>query len=458
MRLRWKRLAVILPVFLLVGCGAFRAAAPAAFSTPIRHIVVILQENHSFDNVLGAFCVLHQRCNGAASGILYGGARVQLAPAGDIVAVVAHDVAAQHIAIDGGKMDGFSRILGCTSTYAYACYTHYLPSQIPNVAKLATTYALSDRTFEDGAAPSWGSHLSAVTANFDGFTGDNPAAAAPTPSAGLGPGWGCNSNRDAPWISPGATAPTQVPACVPDHSLNTSTYPNGGAYRPTPVRHIPTIMDRLAGAGLSWKIYMSFPSAPSNGYGWAICPTFAGCIDTNQSANMVSNTTFVNDAKAGRLPNFSIVTPDADTSQHNSYSMAAGDNWIGSLVQAIGSNATQWQSTAIFIAWDDCGCFYDHVAPPSGLGIRVPMLMVSPYAIAAHTDSNAASFASVLAFTEHAYGLTALNGTDANAYNYLHSFNFAQTPAPPPVMTATAISPEEQQLIDANPPATDDPT
>ena len=458
MRLRGKRLAVILPAFLLVSCGAFRAATPASFSTPIRHIVVILQENHSFDNLLGAFCVQKQRCNGAASGRLYGGARIQLAPAADIVAVVGHDVAAQQTAIDGGRMDGFSRIIGCTSTYAYACYTHYLPSQIPNVAQLATTYALSDRTFEDGPVPSWGSHLEMVTANFDGFMGDNPAAASPTPSAGLGPGWGCNSNRDTPWMSAGATNPTQVPSCVPDHSLNASTYPYGGAYRPTPVRHIPTIMDSLNAAGLSWKLYVSFPQAPSNGYGWSICPTFAGCIDTKQSANMVSNTTFINDAKAGNLPNFSIVTPDASTSQHNGFSMAAGDNSIGSLVQAIGSNATQWQSTAIFITWDDCGCFYDHVAPPSGLGVRVPMLIVSPYAIAGHTDSTAASFASLLAFTERAYGLAALSTPDAHAYAYMQSFNFAQAPAPPPTMTTTPISPAEQQLIEANPPNPDDTT
>ena len=84
--------------------------------------------------------------------------------------------------------------------------------------------------------------------------------------------------------------------------------------------------------------------------------------------------------------------------------MAQGDNWIGSIVNAI-EQGPQWTSTAIFITWDDCGCFYDHVPPPPGLGIRVPMLLVSPYAKAGYTDSAAASFASILAYTEHAFTL-----------------------------------------------------
>src|SRR5439155_1658622 len=87
----------------------------------------------------------------------------------------------------------------------------------------------------------------------------------------------------------------------------------------------------------------------------------------------------IDDATNGTLPTVSIVTPTNSKSQHNFYSMKMGDNWIGQVVQAI-ENGPQWSSTAIFITYDDCGCFYDHVAPPAGLGIRVPMVIVSPYA------------------------------------------------------------------------------
>src|SRR2546422_4724334 len=107
--------------------------------------------------------------------------------------------------------------------------------------------------------------------------------------------------------------------------------------------------------------------------------------------------------------------------------MLKGDNRIGQAVSAI-MTSPQWSSTAIFITYDDCGCFYDHVPPPAGLGIRVPMVIVSPYAIPGSTDSADASVASMLAFTEHMFGLAPLTSEDANAYDYSNSFGFLQSP------------------------------
>jgi phospholipase C len=172
-------------------------------------------------------------------------------------------------------------------------------------------------------------------------------------------------------------------------------------------------MDELTAAGLSWRIYAGLGgTGNSNGYGWAICPTFADCIYTNQARNLVADAQVITDATNGTLPNFALVTPTQADSEHNKDSMSVGDNWIGQVVQAI-ENGPEWSSTAIFLTWDDCGCFYDHVAPPAGLGIRVPMIIISPYAIAGHTDSSVASFMSVLAYTEHTFGLPALSTRDA---------------------------------------------
>jgi phospholipase C len=126
--------------------------------------------------------------------------------------------------------------------------------------------------------------------------------------------------------------------------------------------------------------------------------------------------------------------PIPKNSQHNGDSMQTGDNYLGSVVSAV-MNGPQWSSTAIFITYDDCGCFYDHVPPPAGLGIRVPMVIVSPYAIAGHTDHNVASFASMLAYTEHTLGLAALGSADQNAYDYSQSFDYSQTPLAPAVLT-----------------------
>jgi phospholipase C len=425
-------------------------------ASPIKHVVYIVQENHSFDNVFGVFCVQSKRCDGVRNGKLYGGQTYPLTDAKDDVIDDGHSTFDQDEAIDGGKMDGYSNIVGCTSSSHYACYSQYLPSQVPNATALAKSFSLSDHTFEDGPVPSWGMHLDAVTTSLDGFTGTIPW---PGKQGLLGPGWGCDSGDDVSWLNAAGQQKT-VPSCVPDPSLNPVQYPYGGAYEATPVQHVPTIMDEMDTAGLSWRIYAGLGGNDnSNGYGWSICPTFADCIDTSQAQDMVPNTDVLSDAAAGTLPDLSIVTPTQAQSQHNLDSMTKGDNWIGQIVHAV-EKGPDWSSTAIFITWDDCGCFYDHVAPPagSGLGTRVPMIIVSPYAKAGHTDSHVASFASVLAFTEHAFGLPALSQVDADAYDYQDSFDFSQKPLPGVKMVVTKISAAEERHLRADPPNPNDPT
>src|SRR6185503_19546959 len=94
-------------------------------------------------------------------------------------------------------------------------------------------------------------------------------------------------------------------------------------------------------------------------------------------------------------------------------------------------NGPDWDTTTIFITYDDCGCFYDHVVPPPDLGIRVPMVIVSPYAKPGTTDSTTASFSSMLAYMEHTFGLAPLSPADANAYDYANSFDYGQQPLQP---------------------------
>jgi len=137
--------------------------------------------------------------------------------------------------------------------------------------------------------------------------------------------------------------------------------------------------------------------------------------------------------------------------------MSLGDNWIGSVVSAV-ENGPEWSSTAIFATWDDCGCFYDNVLPPAGFGIRVPMVIVSPYAIAGYTDSTDASFASLLAFTEHTFGLDPLSSLDAAAYDYSNSFDYGQRPLGPVPMVRTKVPPSELRWLRLHPPPDDDPT
>jgi phospholipase C len=380
---------------------------------------------------------------------------IPLAKATDVVANVIHDGNDQVLAIDGGQMDGFANIGGCGASTGYACYSQYQPSQIPNVITLAEHFGLSDHTFGDGPMASWGMHIDAVTASMDGFTGNSTPG--PGQDGTLGPGWGCDSGDDAAWTSPSGTNEA-VPSCVPDPALDPSTYPFGGAYRATPVAHVPTIMDELDAAGLSWRIYAGLGGTEnSNGYGWAICPTFADCLDTDQDQNVVSSSRVLTDARAGDLPDFSVITPTQADSEHNYDSMTQGDNWMGQVLTAI-EGGPDWGSTAVFLTWDDCGCFYDHVAPPAGESIRVPMLVVSPYAIAGHTDSTDADYASVLAFTEHDFELPAMSSLDADAYAYSGLFDFDQTPLKPVAMKKEKVSAAEQRYLKAHPPDPDDPT
>ena len=430
---------------------ATRADAAITGPTPIKHVVIIYQENHSFDNVLGKLCVLDSRCDGVTQGALPGGRIKDLTRARDIVVSANHSKSAQIRAINGGKMNGFDEPDYCAASKGYPCYTQYDPGQIPNLAALARRFVISDRTFSMNPIPSWGAHLELVAGQLDGFTGTLPRPT--SQSTGLR-GWGCDSNREALWQS-GPTAPARyVPSCVPDFNLNPVIHPYGGAYRPTPVKFVPTIMDRLNATGRSWKLYVS-GQAP---YGWAICPTFAECLYTSQHAHSVPTDQVTSDAESGRLPNFSIVLPAGSNSQHNLDSMAKGDNWIGSVVGAIQSGP-DWRSTAIFITYDDCGCFYDHVAPPvAGWGIREPMVIISPYAKPGYTDSRNASFASMLAFTEHVFRLQPLAARDANAYDYAQSFNFKRAVMQRTQITHTPISAQEHRYLKAHPADPDDPT
>jgi phospholipase C len=236
----------------------------------------------------------------------------------------------------------------------------------------------------------------------------------------------------------------------------------GGAFEQTPVKTIPTIMDRLDAAGLSWKLYGA--GRTQNGYIWSICPTFAECLDTGQAANLVPDAQFLTAAAAGALPAFSVVTPggpDYKNSCHNSVSMTACDNWVGQLVSAA-EHGPDWSSTAVFITWDDCGCFYDQVPPgtnPDGTaqGPRVPLIIVSPYAKPGFTDTTATTFAGILAFTEHTLSLAPLGVNDAAAYPFTNAFNYAQTPLKPVRLVHRPL-PASAKRIHLTPAQENDPT
>jgi phospholipase C len=166
---------------------------------------------------------------------------------------------------------------------------------------------------------------------------------------------------------------------------------------------------------------------------------------------------FARDAAQGKLANLSIVIPYFNDSQHPGYSLMRGDNWIAKNVNAV-MNGPDWDSTAIFLTWDDCGCFYDPLDPPRGEGIREPMILISPYAKPGYVDHTTASHASMLAFTEHLFGLPPLNAEDASAYDYVDAFDFSQKPLAPKLLPLHRVPLSSIRYIAQHPPDPDDPT
>jgi phospholipase C len=394
---------------------------------PIKHVVIIYQENHTFDNVLGKLCVIDQRCNGATAATLSTGATYDLTQAADFIPNVSHGTNTQGKAINNGLMNEFDKVPGCTAATGYACLTQYDPSQIPNLAAIARQYAISDATFEMDHVLSFGAHLELVTTDLDGFGGEIPkkvSYAPKTPSKN----WGCNSTKVTGWRPDPSAKEQLVPSCIPlPGGVGTfwDTWGPNGIPQVSPVATVPTVLDELNEAGKTWRTYLTQE-------GFDICSYVAKCHDSSQQQDNVDKTTqILKDAAAGTLPDVSIVLPSGtggNTSQHNHTSMAIGDNWIGTLMSSLQASP-EWDSTAVFITYDDCGCFYDHVVPPNPeWGLRLPMVIASPWVKPGSTDSTPTSFVGMMTFIEHLFGLAPLTAADADSYDYADSFDFTQTP------------------------------
>ena len=417
------------------------AAGASAAPSPVTHIVVLYLENHTFDSLFGFWCDENpRRCpQGGMPGTvqLSNGALVKPSVSPDVPPVVAHTVHGQAEAIDGGKMDGWQKLVGCHAP-KYRCISGYEPSQVPNLIALADQFAISDDFFSLADSPSWGGHVYAVTGSTDGFLGDIPKSLKNHKS---GPGWGCDSDKVTQWVPATGGKEQMVPSCIPDPSLRRS---HGGAFRKTPVAQVPSIMDRMAAAGRSWVSYAA--TAGHQGYVWSVCAPLASCLYTGESSNVRPDSQVIKDAQDGTLPDFSIITPggqDVAKSWHNGFSTTAGDNWLGQIASAI-MNGPEWHSTVLFVTWDDCGCFYDQVAPPHAPngrqeGPRLPLLIISPFARHAYTDTVPTSYAGVLAYVERTFGVAPLNINDARAYPFSKAFDYSQAPLAPVHMVTRPV-------------------
>jgi phospholipase C len=472
------------------GSGVVGVSGPtqarAATASPIRHVVIIDMENQSFDSMFGKFCAeqgasritragTNDACDGATVGTISTGAKLKLTIEPDHGLLINHSYRSQIAAIAKGKMNGFDKITpGClpTSSPAYGCYKQFDPlagacgkngtsTCVPNGFTLAKKYALSDRMFELRATPSWAGHMVLGSATIERFVGELPNKS-PLYKLGMPNDWGCDSGYWAPWRENGVRV--NVPSCIPDTKGSLGPIWNGTRYATKPhAYYVPTIFDRLDKAGISWKIYQDQPL-------WSICPTFQECLDS-QTSHVNATTRLLTDTTNHALPTVSWVIPKGTVSEHQPQSASKGDAWLGQIVSEIQSDSADWPTTAVFITWDDCGCFYDHVDPlvfSPKWGVRVPLLAVSPYARTGFTDYTPATFGSLLTFIEHNFSIAPLNpcATDPDpacsddvvgktgtpAYDLSRMFNYAQTPilAPPGLVTSVHLSRATRRYLAAH--------
>lgn len=375
------------------------SGAPAGFSA-IQHIVFIIKENRTFDNYFGTFA----GADGATSGTLSTGKTIPLGHTPDKTPRdICHGWSCAIGAIDGGKMDQFNLIAGCNVNGDYLCYTQLRQQDIPNYFAYASNFVLADHTFSSLHGPSLPNHLYTVAAQSGGVE-DNPSG-----------GWGCDAGSSS-----------TVPVRGSD----------GTTTREFPCFDFETLADSLHNAGITWKYYA--PSQGQSGYIWS---TLDAIKHIRESAlwtdNVVPYTQFASDAQSGQLPAVSWLVTSLELSEHPPSSTCGGENWTVQQLNAI-MQGPDWNSTAVFLTWDDFGGFYDHVPPPSvdafGFGPRVPLLIISPFAKKGYISHTTYEFSSFLKFTELRYGLPTLTNRDAQANDMTDSFDFTQQPLPPMIL------------------------
>jgi phospholipase C len=398
-------------VLLVVGVrfpASTRAEAPIPESAtaryPIKHIIIIDKENHSFDNMFGRF----PGADGATTARLSTGKSVVLTHTPDKTFLdIGHAGAAAELAINNGRMDQFDLLPGSRQNGKNIADSQYFESDIPNYWKYARAFTLDDHFFATIIGPSFPNHLVTVAAT-SGNTVDNPRGQ-------LVHAWGCDGGS---------------------HSFVNGINPDGSHFVTRPCFDFVTLPDRFQQAHVSWKYYA--PKQFASGYVWSVLDAIRHIrYSSLWKTNVPADTTFVKDVAAGKLPQVSWIVTNARESDHPPASICLGENWTVRVINAV-MKSQYWKDTAIFLTWDDFGGFYDHVAPPRlnyiSLGPRVPTIVISPFARQHHVDHTQYDFNSMLRFIEDDFRLKPLTSGDRTADTMLPSFDFQAQPLDPLIL------------------------
>jgi phospholipase C len=368
-------------------------------SSPITHIIVVVQENRSVDNLFQFLPGANTQSYGLN---LYG----QQIPLKSIGLKAKYDIEHSHAdwlaAYNDGAMNGWSKEVCVGTCRRNPAYGYVPQSEVQPYYQMAEAYTFADEMFQTSQGPSFPAHqyiVSGTSTNRDGSiwrvaedTGNNEG--------------GCDS-------PPGTAARMINPA--------------GREGRPLfPCYDRTSIFMLLDSAAVSWHFYQALTGpGPWNSVDalkpiWQNQQEYASNVTTPPSQVLT-------DIANGNLASVAFVTPTAAESDHAGDNKGTGPSWVASIVNAVGSS-TYWNSTAIIVIWDDWGGWYDHVTPTVlnsyELGFRVPMMVVSPYAKPGYVSHVSYEFGSILKFIEETFNLGSLGTTDVRANDLSDCFNF----------------------------------
>jgi phospholipase C len=413
------RIAAVLGVGVAFGCAACSggggtsttpsalkavatAAAPGATATPspaVQHVVIIVQENRTPDNLFHGL----PGADIANSGLDTSGKTIPLRP---FPLANLYDVDHSHTGFlalyDGGKMDGENTVATSCGVpcvlYPNPQYGYVQSADNRPYMDMATQYTFADRMFQTNEGPSYPAHQFIFAGTSEPSTGsdllvsENPATGNP----------GClpDESGTVRVIDPSGSESQLVPTCF-DHE---------------------TLGDLLDAKGISWRYYTAFSPGM-----WNAPSSISHLQNGPDASDIVSpETQVLNDIPNGNLPQVAWVTPEYIDSDHADANNGSGPSWVASIVNAIGESP-YWNSTVIFVVWDDWGGWYDHVAPPIygsyELGFRVPLIVISPHAKRGYVSHVQHEFGSILKFTEENFGLGSLGFTDARADDLADCFD-----------------------------------
>jgi phospholipase C len=418
-------------------------------STPIQHIIVIMQENRSFNNLFYGFPGARTSKTGNGHGTQY---VLQALPL-----KWKYDLNHSHSQFledyDQGKDDGFDGEITALKINGPVCrdrvqatneptcwiisrqqklkqmaFSYVQRSDVQPYWTMAEEYALGDNTFSSNNGPTFVSHQYLV-AGQSGHSVEVP----------YGQPWGCDASKSGNitvnLLAYGQASPPAFGAAA-GHEIP----------GPFPCFRYSTIAANLDAAGITWRYY-----AQKAGTGRDLEPFEANRPIWNgpDHANIVSpDKVVLTDIASGNLAQVSWVTPSGLKSDHpGKQSGKKGPSWVASIVNAVGESP-YWNSTAIIIMWDEWGGWFDPVHPKQypdpqtgareGLGFRVPLIVISPYAKAGYVSHQEHEIASTLSFIEETFGLPRIGDcetpsttfADCRADAFDDMFDFTQQPIP----------------------------